>query len=161
MNSFSLVLSGGRYWFYKLWCYRLDPLESEVHLESPWKLPESSLYKTQPVRPLYFWTFSDKAGPFFFLSSDGKSPRILLQFPPTVSYPLHFSCFFHFPVYADSPSFPLLNYALLFPQPEELTAEALFLILFCIPSMCSNLFWVLFAAKMLTQLQFCFHILIG
>lgn len=77
----------------------------------------------------------------------------------------HFPSFFlllsFFPVYADSLVPLLLNYALLFPQPEELTAEALFLTLFCIPSMSYNLFWVLFAAKMLTQHQFCFHGLTG
>lgn len=103
----------------------------------------------------------DRAGLFFFASNDSP-PYVFLEFLPTLfPTPCIFFASFIFPVYADSLVPPLLNYALLFPQPEELTAEALFLTLFCIPSMCYNLFWVLFAAKMLTQLQFCFPILIG
>lgn len=98
-----------------------------------------SLYKTQPVWPLCSWTFSDQAGHFF--SPNNQPPSIFLQFPPTLlPSPRIFLAAFIFPVYADSPVPPLLNYALLFPQPEELTAEALFLTLFCIPSMCYNLF---------------------
>jgi hypothetical protein len=63
--------------------------------------------------------------------------KFLLPLFPTLCI---FLASFIFPVYADSLVLLLLNYALLFPQPEELTAEALFLTLFCIPSMCCNLF---------------------
>lgn len=97
------------------------------------------------------------------------SSPLMLRYPLSYSNDFQHCClplaFFlllsYFPLSADSLAPLLLNYALLFPQPGELTAEALFPTWFCIPTMCYNLFWVLFAANMLTQLQFCFHILIG
>lgn len=103
----------------------------------------SSLGTGNPLSPN---SFPPLAGLWFF-------------FPPFLFF---FTSFIFFPhVCADSLVPLLLNYALLFPQAEELAAEASLLTLFCIPSMCSDLFWVLFAAKLLTQLRFCFHILIG
>lgn len=130
-----------------------------VSTQSPWKFNmRNGFYKTQSDHPLCSSCFSDRPGTFF--STERKPKRIV---SPLLSHPEQFSLLLSVspPACADSLVLLLLNYALLFPEPEEPAAEASLLTLFCIPSMCYDLFWVLFAAKLLTQLQFCFHVLIG
>lgn len=129
-----------------------------VSKQSPWKFNmRNGFYKTQSDHPLCSGCFSDRPGTFF---STDRKPKCIVS--PLLSHPVRFSLpLSFFPLCVLTLVLLLLNYALLFPEPEEPAAEASLLTLFCIPSMCYDLFGVLFAAKLLTQLQFCFHILIG
>lgn len=136
-----------------IWCLFLGPSVLLSHKDQ--SLP--SLFKN------YFWLFFKSLLVLPCSQHDNLLLTRLAKLPLHL-FPLPFiflAPFIFFPMHADSLVPLLLNYALLFPQPEELTAEALFLTLFCIPSMSHNLFWVLFAAKMLMQHQFCFHGLTG
>lgn len=150
-----------------IWKLLTNTLSFYVDLVSFWGLSVQLSNKHQSLpslREYYFWHFF-KSLLVFPYSQSNNLPLTRLAKLPLHLFPLPFIFLSPFIlcvcVHADSLVPLLLNYALLFPQPEEVTAEALLLTLFCIPSMSFNLFWVLFAAKMLTQHQFCFHGLTG
>lgn len=127
-----------------------------VSTQSPWKFAmRNGLYQTDQT------TLSAPGASLISLGLSSLrigNPLSLYSLP----VPCGFSGFFHFfPCVCWLPRSSPTKLCSIISRAWRTRSWSITPNLICIPSMCYDLFWVLFAAKLLTQLQFCFHILIG